>query len=94
MTEELDNVEHDEVSETPQVAVVVDPDRAAMIGSSTAQIGTQIRDVLVGAPIGSYALEDGTEVTTILRVSDEGIDGVEGLRQMPVSGLALSLIHI
>jgi hydrophobic/amphiphilic exporter-1 (mainly G- bacteria), HAE1 family len=85
---ELDNVESDAVSETPQVAVTVDPNRAALIGSSTAQIGGQIRNALVGQPIGSYQLEDGTAVTTILRVSDDGIDGVEGLRQMPVSGMA------
>ncbi len=86
--EDLDNVESDAVSETPQVAVVVDPNRAALIGSSTAQIGTQIRDVLVGQPIGSYTIEDGSTVTTILRVSDAGVDGVEGLRAMPVSGMA------
>jgi HAE1 family hydrophobic/amphiphilic exporter-1 len=86
--EDLDNVESDAVSETPQVAVTVDPNRAALIGSSTAQIATQIRDVLVGQPIGTYTLEDGTQVTTILRVSDEGVDGVEGLRALPVSGLA------
>jgi HAE1 family hydrophobic/amphiphilic exporter-1 len=84
----VDNVESDAVSETPQVAVVVDPNAAALIGSSTAQIGTQIRDVLVGQPVGQYQLEDGRTATTILRVSDEGIDGVEGLRQMPVSGMA------
>ena len=84
----VDNVESDAVSETPQVAVVVDPNAAALIGSSTAQIGTQIRDVLVGQPVGQYQLEDGRTATTILRVSDEGIDGVEGLSQMPVSGMA------
>ena len=48
---------------------------------------TQIRNVLVGQPIGQYTLEDGTAVTTLLRVDSEGIDGVEGLRQMPVAGM-------
>ena len=86
--EDLDNVESDAVSETPQVAVMVDPNQAALIGSSTAQIGSQIRDVLVGQPIGQYSLDDGTMVTTILRVDDASVDGVEGLRQMPVSGMA------
>lgn len=84
----IDNVESDAVSETPQVSVLVDPNKAALIGSSTTQIGSQIRNVLVGQPIGSYTLEDGTTVTTILRVSDGGIEGVESLRQMPVSGMA------
>jgi HAE1 family hydrophobic/amphiphilic exporter-1 len=86
--EGVDNVESDAASETPQVSVLVDPNKAALIGSSTAQIGSQIRDVLVGQPIGSYNLQDGTSVTAILRVSDAGVDGVEGLRQMPVSGMA------
>ncbi len=83
----VDNVKSDAVSETPQVMVAVDPNKAALIGSSTAQIGTQIRNVLVGQPIGSYTLEDGTAVTTILRVNDAGVDGVDGLRAMPVSGM-------
>ncbi len=84
--EGLDNVASDAVAEAPQVSVQVDPNRAAMIGSSTAQIGQQIRSVLVGQPIGTYALEDGTVAQTILRVDDAGIDGVESLRQMPVGG--------
>ena len=37
--EDLDNVESDAVSETPQVAVAGRSQRAALIGSSTAQIG-------------------------------------------------------
>ncbi|MEX1334586.1 MAG: efflux RND transporter permease subunit [Candidatus Limnocylindrales bacterium] len=86
--EGVDNVESDAVSETPQVAVIVDPSQAALIGSSTAQIGSQIRDVLVGQQIGTFPLEDGTTATTVLRVSSEGIEGVESLRALPVSGQA------
>jgi HAE1 family hydrophobic/amphiphilic exporter-1 len=82
----VDNVKSDAVAETPQVAVMVDPVRAALIGTTTAQVGQQIRSVLVGQPIGSYTLGDGTAVTAILRVSNAGIDGVEGLRKMPISG--------
>ena len=86
MFDGLDNVASDAVAEAPQISVAVDPNKAAMIGSSTAQIGTALRSVLVGQSIGSYALEDGQVVETILRVDDEGVDGVEGLRQLPVSG--------
>ena len=82
----IDNVDSDAVAEAPQVSVAVDPNKAAMIGSSTAQIGQHIRSVLVGQSIGSYALEDGTTAEAILRVSDAGVDSIEGLRQMPVSG--------
>jgi HAE1 family hydrophobic/amphiphilic exporter-1 len=40
----------------------------------------------VGQSIGSYALEDGRVVETILRVDDADVDSLEGLRQMPVTG--------
>ena len=84
--EGIDNLESDAVAATPQVIVAVDPNRAALIGSSTAQVATAIRSVLVGQPIGSYTLEDGTTIQTTLRVDDAGVDSVEGLRQMPVAG--------
>ena len=87
----VDNVTSDAVAEAPQVSVTVDPNKAAMIGSSTAQVGQQIRSVLVGQVIGSYALDDGQVAQTVLRVDDAGIDGVEGLRQMPVGGAAGTL---
>ena len=86
MLDGLDNVASDAVAEAPQISVAVDPNKAAMIGSSTAQIGAALRSVLVGQTIGSYALEDGQVVETILRLDDEGVDGVEGLRALPVSG--------
>ena len=88
MLEGVDNVESDAVAEAPQVSVIVDPSKAALIGSSTAQIGQQIRSVLVGQSIGSFPLDDGSAAQTILRVDDAGIDGVESLRQMPVGGAA------
>ncbi|CAN5614368.1 efflux RND transporter permease subunit [soil metagenome] len=82
----VDNVESDAVSETPQVIVDVDPNRAALIGASTAQIAGQIRSVLVGQPTGTFGLADGTSVETVLRVDDSGVASVEGLRDLPVSG--------
>ncbi len=86
MLDGVDNVASDAVAEAPQISVAVDPNKAAMIGSSTAQIGSALRSVLVGQSIGSYSLEDGQVVETILRLDDEGVDGVEGLRALPVSG--------
>ena len=86
MLDGVDNVASDAVAEAPQISVAVDPNKAAMIGSSTAQIGSALRSVLVGQSIGSYALDDGRVVETILRVDDKGVDGVESLRTLPVSG--------
>ena len=68
--------------------VAVDPNMAMMIGSTTAQVGTSVREVLVGTPLGTYDLEDEGTLETQIRVSDAGIDGIEALRQMPVSGMA------
>ena len=85
---DLDNVSSDAIAEAPQVLVAVDPNMATMIGSTTAQVGTSVREVLVGSPLGVYTLEDGTSLDAQMRVSDAGIDGVDALRQMPVSGMA------
>jgi HAE1 family hydrophobic/amphiphilic exporter-1 len=84
----LDNVTSDAVAEAPQVLVSVHPNLAMMIGSSTAQVGTDVRNVLVGNPLGVYTLEDGSSLEARMRVSDAGLDGLEALRQMPVSGMA------
>ena len=86
--EGLDNIASDAVAAAPQVLVAVDTNMAMMIGSTTAQVGTEIRSALVGTPLGTYALEDGSLLDARLRVSDADGDGVEGLRQMPVSGMA------
>ena len=66
----------------------VDSNAAMMIGSTTAQVGTEIRSALVGSPLGTYALDDGSQLDARLRVSDVGVEGVDGLRRMPVSGMA------
>jgi HAE1 family hydrophobic/amphiphilic exporter-1 len=86
--EGLDNIISDAVAEAPQVRVAVDPNMAMMIGSTTAQVGTEIRSVLVGTPLGTYTLEDSGSLDAQIRVSDAGVDSVEALRQMPVSGMA------
>ncbi len=86
--EGIDNLTSDAVAEAPQVLVAVDSNMAMMIGSTTAQVGTEIRGVLVGSPLGTYSLEDGSVLDAQLRVSDDGLDSVEALRRMPVSGLA------
>jgi HAE1 family hydrophobic/amphiphilic exporter-1 len=86
--EGIDNVASDAVSEAPQVSVAVDPNMAMIIGSTAAQIGTHIRSVLVGQDIGTYAFDDGSVVDATLRVSDEDVQSVEGLRLLPVSGMA------
>jgi HAE1 family hydrophobic/amphiphilic exporter-1 len=86
--EGIDNISSDAVAEAPMISVAVDPNMAMMIGSTTAQIGTEIRNVLVGQSIGTYALEDGSLLDTKLRVADEGVASIEGLQQMPISGMA------
>ena len=84
----LDNVISDAVAESPQVTVAVDPNMAMLIGSTTAQVGTEVRNVLVGSPLGLYTLGDDGTLEAHIRVSDEGIDSVEALRQLPVGGMA------
>ncbi|MEX1296569.1 MAG: efflux RND transporter permease subunit [Candidatus Limnocylindrales bacterium] len=84
----LDNVTSDAVAEAPQVRVAVDPNRAMMIGSTTAQVGTSVREVLVGTPLGAYTLESEGTLEARMRVSDTGLDSIEVLKRLPVSGMA------
>jgi HAE1 family hydrophobic/amphiphilic exporter-1 len=83
----LDNVTSDAVAEAPQVLVAVDPNMAMMIGSTTAQVGTDIRNVLVGSPLGVYTLEEEGRLDAQIRVSDADVESLDALRQMPVSGM-------
>jgi hydrophobic/amphiphilic exporter-1 (mainly G- bacteria), HAE1 family len=84
--EGVENIASDLVAAAPQIQVRVVPNRAAMIGTTTAQVAGEIRNVLVGQPLGPVTLEDGTRAQAVVRVNGETVDSIEGLRAMPISG--------
>ncbi|MFN8622293.1 MAG: efflux RND transporter permease subunit [Chloroflexota bacterium] len=82
--EGLTNVESDLAEAAPIVSVAVDPNRAITAGLTTAQVGQQIRTVLVGQQLGSVALDDGRTVGAFLNVDATGVDSVDALKALPV----------
>jgi HAE1 family hydrophobic/amphiphilic exporter-1 len=84
----VSNVSSDLAADATTVVVDVDPNKAAMYGLSAAQVGLQMRNVLVGQSVGQVALPDGGTAETEIRIDTSLLTSVEALRQLPVTGLA------
>ncbi len=85
--EDLANVASDLAEDADTVVVDVDPNKAAAYGLSAAQVGLQIRNVLVGQTLGQVILPDGTSAQTQVRIDTSLLDSVAELQQLPVAGL-------
>jgi HAE1 family hydrophobic/amphiphilic exporter-1 len=79
----VSNVSSDLAANAPQVVVTVDPNKAVAVGLTTAQVATEIRNVLVGQPLGTVTVTDGATLETSVRV-DASVDSVDSLRQLPI----------
>jgi HAE1 family hydrophobic/amphiphilic exporter-1 len=86
--EGVSNVSSDLASDATTIVVDVDPNKAAMVGLSAAQVGLQVRDVLVGTSVGQVALPDGGTAQTEIRIDTSLLTSVDALKQLPVSGAA------
>jgi HAE1 family hydrophobic/amphiphilic exporter-1 len=81
---DLSNLKSDLVKATPEIQVTVDPGKAALVGSTAAQIGQQVRAVLTPTEVGTLTLTDGGTATLILRTDPAAITSVDALRQLQV----------
>jgi HAE1 family hydrophobic/amphiphilic exporter-1 len=78
----LVNVKNDVVSAQPEIAVQVDPGKAAAIGSSTTQISGQVRGALSGVQAGTVTL-DNVPYSVAVMTKGAATD-IDALRQLPV----------
>ena len=78
------NVKSDLSGGVPAVLVAVDPNKAIMLGSTTAQIAGDVRNVLVGQSLGTIGVSGPGPVAITLKVDSSTATSVEGLKQMPV----------
>ena len=78
------NVKSDLSGAVPAVLVAVDPNKAIMLGSTTAQVAGDVRNVLVGQSLGSITGADGAPVAVTLKIDSSTANSIEGLKQMPV----------
>ena len=87
---QLINVTSDLASQTPEVQVSVDPNRALLAGTSTAQVQAQIHAALAGQSLATIELPSGP-AELYLQVQPAGLDSVAALSQMPVGQTAVPL---
>ena len=68
----------------PAVLVAVDPNQAIMLGSTTAQIAADVRNVLVGQSLGSISVAGAAPLAIVLKVDSSTATSIEGLKALPV----------
>ncbi|MGI8485186.1 MAG: efflux RND transporter permease subunit [Thermomicrobiales bacterium] len=78
----LTNVKNDVVSAKPELTVTIDPAKAAANGTTTAQIGKQVRDALTGAQAGVITLDNATYPVTLLI---SGASNPDELAKLPIA---------
>ncbi len=78
------NVKSDLSDEVPAVLVAVKPNEAILLGSTTAQIAADVRNVLVGTSLGSVSIAGADPLAITLRVDPSTATSLEGLKAMPV----------
>lgn len=79
----LDNLKSDLVRAAPEIQVLVDPNKAFLLGLTTAQVGADLRAALTGSPVGRIELE-GAPVQVDLRLDAGDLDSAEAIRALPV----------
>lgn len=78
----LTNVKNDVVSAKPELTVTIDPAKASANGTTTAQIGKQVRDALTGTQAGVITLDSATYPVTLLIT---GASNPDELAKLPIA---------
>lgn len=86
---DLINVKSDLVKATPEIVVRVDPNKAIGVGLTAAQIGSEVRNALVGQAATRLVLGGGSgassgPVELVVRLDPTRIRSVDDLRRLPV----------
>jgi HAE1 family hydrophobic/amphiphilic exporter-1 len=85
---DLVNLKTDLSKATPEIQVKVDPTKATMIGSSTAQIAAEVRGALVGASATRVQLGNDGAVDVYVQIDPAGLNSVDALRALRVGTVA------
>ena len=81
---QLTGVRSDLVTAAPEVQINVDPNRAIAAGLTTAQVGADVRTLLVGQTVTRVQLAGQPALDLQLRVDPSALAGVAALQQIPV----------
>jgi HAE1 family hydrophobic/amphiphilic exporter-1 len=85
---DLINVRSDLTDATPEIQVQVDPNKAAGVGSSTAQVAAEVRTTLVGQRVSRVEIGEDTTVDLYVQLDPAAVDSVDALRGLPVGTAA------
>jgi len=78
------NVKSDLSTEVPAVLVAVDPNQAILLGSTTAQIANDVRNVLIGQSLGTLTVPGLDPLAITLKIDSSTATSIEGLKTLPV----------
>ena len=82
--DDLSNLKSDLVKATPEIQVNVDPTKAALVGSTAAQIAQQVRAVLSPTNVTTVTLEGTGTAAVVVETDPTYITSVDALAQLPV----------
>ncbi len=81
---DLSNVKSDLAKATPEIEINVDPTKAALTGSTAAQIAQQVRAIFTPTTVSTVTLADTGTADLVLRTDPSLITSVDQLSQLPV----------
>jgi HAE1 family hydrophobic/amphiphilic exporter-1 len=79
------NVDSDVSDARDEVAINIDPQAAAEFGLSTAEVGRQVNQFIVGAKVGEVDLEDIT-MDVVVQGQREDVDDIDELKNLDIEG--------
>ncbi len=80
---ELNNVVSDLVRSSPEIQVRVDPNKAIGLGTTTAQVAGDLRNIIVGGPAGRIVV-DGQPIQVDMQMAIAGLSSLDALKAVPV----------
>ena len=85
---ELLNLASDLVKATPEIRIIVDPNKAIAVGMTAAQVAGEVRGALSPATATSASIDGSDPIEIVLRLDPAAVVSVEDLRQLPVGTVA------
>ncbi len=79
------NLESNIAQVRPAVSIEVDPDKAALLGLSTRQVGLQLSQYLIGQTVTNVSI-DGDIVDVSLSGNPSAVNGIENIQNLMITG--------
>ena len=81
---DLINVNSDSVKASPEIRVTVDPNRAISVGTTAAQVASDIRAALTSTTATTVTLDDAGRADVLVRYPPDAVTSVSDVKAIPV----------